>query len=123
MAIWHKSGRNMRRLLAAMLSVFVLLLPAPGVMALQCNDDQMSIVHHATDASAHLSLKSDHTHGIRTETCCKASCVACSAVVVPVDFTIYIERSSRKFPATSTFLYDLTLPPLLGPPRTITSTL
>ncbi|MDB5526538.1 MAG: hypothetical protein JWM58_4301 [Rhizobium sp.] len=123
MAIWHKLSGDMRKLLAKMLAVFVLLLPAPGVMAMQCNDDQMTIVHHATDVSAHVSLKSDHKHGSGKETCCKASCVVCSAVFAPVDSTIHIERSSRKFTATSAFLADLTLPPLLGPPRIMTSTL
>jgi hypothetical protein len=121
MAIWRKSGGKMRKVLAATLAIFVLLLPAPSLMALQCNDVQETVADHSTNISASVAFKSNHE--TETETCCKVSCVVISAVAVPIDFMIFRERSNPKFADTSTFLADRTSPPLRGPPRTLVSTI
>jgi hypothetical protein len=92
-------------------------------MAMRCGNEQQTTAHHAGDVSIHMSLKSGHKSGGERGTCCKATCVGCSALVVPLDFAVFLGQSSPSFEARADFLADLTLPPLLGPPRSKTSTL
>jgi hypothetical protein len=123
MAKTTKLDGMLRSLLAAMLAIFVVLSPASGAMSTQCNTQHIAAHHDASVMDTQHPIKHEHGTPIGQDDCCKSSCVACIALLVPSAFGMPICMHDRTSAGLSILLVGMSPPPLLGPPRTITSTL
>lgn len=123
MAKKSKGDGILKSLLAAMLAIFVVLSPASSAMSMQCNTQHVTTHHDASAISGQHPIKHEHGAQIGQDGCCKSNCVACAAVLAPYQFDLPIGRHDSAKLSPSHLLVGVSLPPLHGPPRHITSTL